>query len=93
MTQEPSPSNDRKTKRKSATYALKRAADAELLTSSSLRMLQGTAVTLAGLEGGIFCLISRAAASSLSAFLLEITTLQPEDQQVSHEKQLQHFPK
>lgn len=73
--------------------ALKRAADAELLTSSSLRMLQGRAVTLAGLEGGIFCLISRAAASSLSAFLLEITTLQPEDQQVSHEKQLQHFPK
>ncbi|XP_035768837.1 UDP-glucuronosyltransferase 1A8-like [Neolamprologus brichardi] len=42
----------------------------------------GRAVTLAGLEGGIFCLISRAAASSLSAFLLEITTLQPEDQQL-----------
>lgn len=49
-------------------------------TSSSLRMLHGRGVTLAGLDWGIFCLISSAAASSLSAFRLEITTLQPEDE-------------
>lgn len=51
-------------------------------TSSSLRMLHGRGVTLAGLDGGIFCLISWAAASSLSVFLLEITTLQPADKEM-----------
>lgn len=50
------------------------------LTSFSFRMLHCRGVTDAGLDGGSFCLISRAAASSLPAFLLEITTLQPEDQ-------------
>lgn len=50
-----------------------------LHTSSSLRMLHGSGVTLAELDAEIFCLISSAAASNRSAFRLEITTLQPED--------------
>lgn len=54
-------------------------------TSSSFRMLHGRGVTHAGLEGGIFCLISWAAASNLSTFLLEITTLQPEHKIGSHD--------
>lgn len=58
-------------------------------TSSSFRMLHGRGVTLAGLVGGIFCLISWAAASNFSAFLLEITTLQPEDTGVSQDKTMQ----
>lgn len=54
-------------------------------TSSSFRMLHGRGVIDAGLEGGIFCLISWAAASNLSTFLLEITTLQPEHKIVRHD--------
>lgn len=61
------------------TEHLVEAEDVCRLTSSSFRMLHVRGVTRAGLEGGIFCLISWAAASNLSAFLLEITTLQPED--------------
>lgn len=46
-------------------------------TSFSFLMLHWREVTEAGLDVGIFCLISWAAASSLPVFLLEITTLQP----------------
>lgn len=46
-------------------------------TSFSFLMLHWRGVTEAGLDTRIFCLISRAAASSLPVFLLEMTTLQP----------------
>lgn len=46
-------------------------------TSFSFLMLHWREVTELGLDGGIFCLISWAAASSLPVFLLEMTTLQP----------------
>lgn len=46
-------------------------------TSSSWRMLQAIGTTDARLDAGIFCFSSSAAASSLSTFLLEITTWHP----------------
>lgn len=48
-----------------------------MLTSVSLRILQGSGMTRAELDGDILLLISCAAATSLSVFRLEITTLQP----------------
>lgn len=48
-------------------------------TSFSFRMLHWKGVTDAGLEGGSFCLISWAAASSRPVFRLEMITLQPKE--------------
>lgn len=55
----------------------------EKRTSFSFRMLHWKGVTDAGLEGGSFCLISWAAASSRPVFRLEMTTLQPEEEKKS----------